>query len=172
MDQYDLEEKVFAPLVGKAILTFGQIEYSTLQAIEMLCRETIIKSAAKLQFKARTELLIEILSGRPKAQATDRLVQLLKRSLKCAEKRNLIAHNPLQINVSYQNDAYNHTPQINRYLDKEKKVTLEELHQLCADMEAISDELADAIHGVLVHMYQKPTVGIKGYSQARAKMGG
>jgi hypothetical protein len=80
---YDEQEREFAPLVGKAILNFGLIEFSILEAAGLLPNEVILETAAKLQFKPRIELLIEILSGkRNKGDALARLIRLLKEALK------------------------------------------------------------------------------------------
>jgi len=153
---YDEQEREFAPLVGKAILNFGQIEFATLQAAEILPNETILETASNLQFKARTELLIEILSGRrKKGEAIARLIRLLKRALDLAKTRNIIAHNPLLIEVSYDKGTCNHVPKICRYLNREKKVTKQDLIVFCRDTEALAEELDDAIHGVLVETYEK-----------------
>jgi hypothetical protein len=153
---YDEQEREFAPLVGKAILSFGLIEFSTLQAAEILPNDSILETAARLQFKARTELLIEILNGRGnKGEAVARLIRLLKQALEFANMRNIIAHNPLLIEVSYDKGTFNHVPKICKYLNREKKVTKQDLINFCCKVEALAEELDDAIHGVLIERYEK-----------------
>lgn len=120
---YAKQEQEFAPLVGKAILNFGLIEFSTLHAAEILPHESIVRSAAKLQFKARVELLIEILNGRRrKGEAVLKLIKILKQTLSLAEIRNIIAHNSFLIEISYHKGVCNHTQKICSYLNREKKL--------------------------------------------------
>lgn len=137
-------------------MNFGLIEFATLHAAEILPHETILQSATKLQFKSRTELLIEILNGRrKKGEAVTRLIRLLKQAINLAETRNIIAHNPLLIEVSYDKGTCNQTPKICKYLNREKKVTKQELIDFCSRAESLAEELEDAIHGVLVETYEK-----------------
>jgi hypothetical protein len=148
---YDEQEREFAPLVGKAILNFGLIEFSTLEVAELLLNETTVRKAEKLMFKARIALLIEMLIRRhEKGEAVIRLIRLLNEAIALADTRNMIAHNPLLIDISWDKEKYIHNPIICKYLDREKKVTRQCLIKFCQDVEALAEELSDAIHSVLV----------------------
>lgn len=73
----DLEKK-FAPIIGQAILSFGNIEYFTFQALEYLPNDHIFNSAAVLSFTQRVDLIIEILKGRKSTTKINlRLITLL-----------------------------------------------------------------------------------------------
>lgn len=153
---FEAEERKFAPLVGRAILDFGRIEFCSLQAAEILPHETILKTAANLPLTARLDLLIEIFQGRrKKGEAVNRFIALLQICKKLTKTRNIIAHNPLLVEMSFPKGGCHQIPKICKYLDREKKVTQEQLIKFCEDTASLADELEDSIHSVLIETFEK-----------------
>jgi hypothetical protein len=147
---YDQQEREFAPLIGKGIMNFGLVEFGILQATEFLAGEAACEKAAKLPFARRVKFLIQILNDRNrKGAAVARLIDLLNQALALAHKRNMIAHNPLTIEILWENEKYNYAPVVCKYLDRDNKVTKADLFTFCRDIENLAEELSDAIHGVL-----------------------
>lgn len=87
-------------LVGKAIIRFGEIEIISLKCLAYFSRDRIGVSLAKLNFASRADILIELLQGRenigPDAQG---LLEAFQRARTLAETRNLIAHNPVMLDL-------------------------------------------------------------------------
>ena len=90
-----------------------------------------------------------------KGEAVKRFNGLLEKCKDLSKMRNLIAHNPLLIEISFIKGKRTETPKICRYLDREKKITKSQLVEFCKNTSALADELEDAIHAVLVETFQK-----------------
>jgi hypothetical protein len=137
----DLEKK-FAPIIGQAILSFGNIEYFTFQALEYLPNDNIFNSAAVLSFTQRVDLIIEILKGRKStAKINHRLITLLEKAKELAKTRNIIAHNPLLIDIYTSKKGEVSSPQICSYLNKKRMVTYQTLVDFIKKVEAVAEEL-------------------------------
>ncbi len=93
----------WAVAVGRSILAFGNIEHVTVACLRNIPRDKIQRSTERLTFAPRTELLIEILEGHSEEEFS-KLSQGLKRAKELAQTRNLIAHNPLVLEV-FENDS-------------------------------------------------------------------
>lgn len=139
----DLEKK-FAPIIGQAILSFGNIEYFTFQALEYLPNDNIFNSAAILPFTQRVDLIIEILKGRNPAKINSKLIKLLEKSKELAKTRNIIAHNPLIIEIYTSKKGEVSSPKICSYLNKKRMVTYQDLVDFIDSAEAVALQLNDA----------------------------
>lgn len=138
-DIYQKHEDEFAPLIGKTIIAFANIEYFTYVALEELPNDLIFKTACKMELCQRLDLLIEIVKGRKVSEEATIFVISLNRCKKLAEKRNLIAHNPLIIETI----GNKLTPRIKHSLNKNKTITLEELRSLCEEVNILGGQLYD-----------------------------
>lgn len=131
-------------LVGKAILRFGDIELISLRCLALIPTDKIAESAARLEFSRRAEVLIEILEGRP--ALTEPLVALLagfKRAKVLARTRNLIAHNPvmLDIYVNPQTDDIYTEHTIASARSNGQTLSLEQLKEFAVEIEDLSSSL-------------------------------
>lgn len=131
-------------LVGKAILRFGDIELISLRCLAHIPTDKIAESAARLDFSRRVDILIEILEGRP--ALTPPLAALLggfKRAKVLARTRNLIAHNPVMLDIyvnPHTEDIYTeHT--IASARSTGQTLNLEQLKEFAAEVEDISSTL-------------------------------
>lgn len=138
-DIYQKHEDEFAPLIGKTIIGFANIEYFTYVALEILPNDSIFKTACNMELCQRLDLLIEIVKGKKVSEKATTLVTSLSRCKKLAEKRNLIAHNPLIIETI----GNKLTPRIKHSLKKNKTITLEELRALCEEVNILGSQLYD-----------------------------
>jgi len=87
-------------VVGKAIVSFGELELITQQCLVHLPTDKISETASKLSFTRRTDLIVEILESWPApGDEVSRFIEMLKRARKLAETRNHIAHNPVMMNL-------------------------------------------------------------------------
>ncbi|TAJ16272.1 MAG: hypothetical protein EPO47_07700 [Rugosibacter sp.] len=131
-------------LVGKAILRFGDIELISLLCLAHIPTDKIAESAARLEFSRRADILIEILEGRP--ALTEPMAALLagfKRAKVLARTRNLIAHNPVMLDIyvsPHTEDIYTeHT--IASARSSGQTLTIEQLREFAAEVEDLSSSL-------------------------------
>jgi hypothetical protein len=101
---YDRETDEWRCLVGRALLSFGDIEFFTLRCLANIPADTISKTSLALRFEQRVDLLVEIIEGHHAApgSAANHLANKLKAAKALATVRNVIAHNPLQLKVYAQ----------------------------------------------------------------------
>lgn len=101
MERHQRETEEWRAVVGKAIVSFGELELITHQCLVHIPSDRISATSSKLPFARRVDLIIEILEGRTaKSDASvNGFVEMLKRARKLAETRNDIAHNPVMMNM-------------------------------------------------------------------------
>ncbi|WP_404419019.1 hypothetical protein [Marinospirillum sp.] len=95
----DLDHK-WAVAIGRIFVAFGSIESCTYKCIDAFAEETIAKFLKSMPLAKRTEVLIDLVS--PKNLETENKTEFLnnlEEIRKLLEKRNLIAHNPLVLQV-------------------------------------------------------------------------
>ncbi len=141
------ELKEWRQLVGATILSFGDIELITLKCLSRLPSDRIFESTSKLPFATRIDLIIEIIEGkRKKLKSAEVIVEKLKRAKKLVEYRNVLAHNPLVVDI-YKNKttgdiAVEHLIYAER--KKKKRIDIKRLKELSLEVEDIASELYTA----------------------------
>lgn len=99
-DSYSTDTEDWIASVGKAMVSFAEIELVTYKCLAHIPSEKIFESSSRLPFARRVDLVVEILEGRsPLPAAVSEFVALLKRAKELATTRNDIAHNPVMMNV-------------------------------------------------------------------------
>jgi hypothetical protein len=99
-DRHQREIEQWRAVVGKAIVSFGELELITHQCLVHIPSDKISDTSSRLPFARRVDLIIEILEGRmPIVEPVSKFIQMLKRTRKLAETRNDIAHYPVMMNV-------------------------------------------------------------------------
>jgi hypothetical protein len=97
---YEQERDEWRRLVGTVLLSFGEIELLTMKCLAHLPSDKIADTASRLPFGTRTDLLVEIIEDRYGASGgAPEFVKALKAAKKFAEVRNVLAHNPLQLDI-------------------------------------------------------------------------
>ena len=96
--QREIEE--WALLIGRSITAFGEIELVTYKFLALLPKDTLSNTTARLRFSQRIDLLIEIIDGRVERTSDhDAIRRSLLDAKKLAEKRNIMAHNPVLLTI-------------------------------------------------------------------------
>jgi hypothetical protein len=138
------DDSEWQALVGKAIVRFGDIELVSLHCLAHIPGETIGNSAARLEFSRRVELLIEMLEGRGALNESMRgLLDGFARAKVLARTRNLIAHNPVMLDV-YVNLGTSDVlteRSIRSARSGAQTLTLEELKEFAAEVEDLAASL-------------------------------
>jgi hypothetical protein len=99
-DAHLRETEAWRAVVGKAIVSFGELELITYKCLAHIPSDQISESSSRLGFAQRVDLIVEILEGRaPLPEFIAQFVNMLKRAKVLAKTRNDIAHNPVMLNV-------------------------------------------------------------------------
>ena len=92
-DSRELSESKWRDLVGGFILAFGEIEFITYR----LWRDHFPDQKPLEKFRPRTIQILAQLQQSP--EKNEAVIQLLTEAVSLAEKRNIVAHNPMQVQV-------------------------------------------------------------------------
>lgn len=132
-------------LVGKAILKFGDIELISIKCLALIPKDKLDDSASRLEFGRRAGQLLEILEGRN--SLCEHLITIrdgLKKAKDLAKTRNLIAHNPVMLDIFVNEDD---TEAMARHSitsarsEKGSSLDLEALEEFSAEVEQLSAKL-------------------------------
>ncbi len=89
----EISESKWRDLVGGFILAFGEIEFITYR----LWNDLFPDQKPLEKFRPRTIQILASLQESPKKN--EAVIQLLTEAVGLAEKRNIVAHNPMQVQV-------------------------------------------------------------------------
>ncbi|MEW7972759.1 MAG: hypothetical protein AB2821_04660 [Candidatus Thiodiazotropha endolucinida] len=140
----DKHAEEWEAFVGKAILRFGDIELISVKCLSVLPEDQISESASRLEFGRRTDLIIELLEARESlSDHLGILLKGLKRAKQLSQIRNLIAHNPVMLDIYTTEDESRiitrHT--ITSARTGKKSIDLEELKEFASEVEHLASEL-------------------------------
>lgn len=147
--------------MGKALLRFGDIELISIKCLAWIPKDKIGAAAAKLNFGSRVDLLLELLEAREARDAHLETIMIgMKRAKELARKRNLIAHNPVLLNL-YVND--DETEQLVQYSissarSEGQTIDLDELREFADEVSDLSSTLWMAFlnaSGTSDHLYRE-----------------
>ena len=130
--------------IGRVFIAFGSIEYITHQCLRNVPRDAIYEATKKMLLAPRIDLLVALLKPLPEGKAI-RLALLLRKAKELAEHRNLIAHNPLVLDLYASEEGETTIRESIRSLRNEDKVlTFAQLVELRAQCESLVTELYEA----------------------------
>ncbi len=135
----------WAEYIGKTMLCFGDIEFITFECLINFSRDNIFQSTSKMNLNPRIDLIINIIQSRFTQDESAELIKLLKEAKELAEKRNLIAHNPLSFEI-YEDEMgkiSEFKEVINSLKNYDKKMSFNELIQFYESTLALSKKLTD-----------------------------
>ena len=92
------EMAIWEPLVGRAMLRFGEIEVITIRCLRFLPGKHKLREVGNWKFTPRVNLILTLLAAKSDPDR-DRLAELLREAKRLVRTRNLIAHNPLEMTV-------------------------------------------------------------------------
>lgn len=144
--------------VGRFILGFGEIEWFTFHMLSELPSERVLESTMSLPFAKRVDIVIEIAKRRDLDPGLRmRLISVLEKAKKLAATRNLVAHNPLFLNLFDDRVGADLQFQLSRYGEQQAKLTFEELETRCSEVERLAEELYMVREGVDAYFEQRKT---------------
>jgi hypothetical protein len=140
-DQHATEREA---LVGKAILRFGDIELVSIKCLSLIPSDKITDTASRLDFSRRAELLVEVLEARTeKSPEMSVLLNGFKRAKELAQLRNLIAHNPVMLELYVNEDETQSFARhsISSARTGKQSLDLDGLKEFAEEVEQLSSEL-------------------------------
>jgi hypothetical protein len=95
----DLDHK-WATAIGRMFVAFGSIESCTYECIDAFAEESIAKYLKGMPLAKRVEVLVDLVNSKElEHENKSDFLSNLEKIRKLLEKRNLIAHNPLVLQV-------------------------------------------------------------------------
>ena len=88
----------WAEAIGKGFVAFGSIEHTVVVCLRTIQKDSIPKFSKSLKLRQRIELLLELLEPHVQPECLD-LAEKLRLAKTLSETRNLIAHNPLVLEI-------------------------------------------------------------------------
>ena len=128
-------------LIGKSIRQFAEIEYVSVKCLTLIPTDKISDTASNLRFSDRASILIEILESREDRDLhTASLLDGFKRAKALSTTRNLIAHNPMVMDIylDENNNTHKVEHKIAKTRGKERSIDLAELRMFAAEVEKVS----------------------------------
>ncbi|MCG8093084.1 MAG: hypothetical protein JAZ17_05550 [Candidatus Thiodiazotropha endolucinida] len=136
--------ETWEPLVGRFVLTCGDVELALLQVYWNLSLHGQYEEKIKLLGLGKKAKFIRerIPEFKLNKDLIKRVDNALSESIQLAHQRNLVAHNPLYLDV-YSDEKGNFTlvPTIRSLRDDEKHISLEDLINLNTKASKLSSEL-------------------------------
>jgi hypothetical protein len=137
---HHIEKETWALLIGRFMMVFGEIENFTLFALQRISTDSIMETASSLLLQKRIELLIEVVGGREgiSNEARENLIKILVSVKHLADKRNLIAHNPMLLVIRTESPSDEMMGQgvISSSRNENKKITLDMMKDLVEQVDA------------------------------------
>ena len=143
----------WAPLIGRMFIAFGSIEQTTHKCIRDWAGERIHKHFAKAPLSARIDLARDLAEAQNTTEAIKQaFVRSLLNAKNLAQKRNLVAHNPLCL-VLLQDELDSPFLEAIAYsTDDSKFLSYEELAGIVEHTERCAEEL---IHNFVAFRVEK-----------------
>lgn len=148
MSRLDSDIEQWRTAIGKAITCFGEIELVTYKCLAHIPRDQITETASRLRFGQRVKLIIEILEGRnPITNHVRLFVGMLRRAEQLASIRNVIAHNPVMLNMFVDKVSGDVALQhcISVAQRKERTIDLAAAEEYAAEVENLAAEMWNQI---------------------------
>lgn len=129
-------------VVGRFILGFGSIEWFTFHMLSELPTERILESTISLRFAQRVDLVIQLLRGKDlEPELVDSAITLLEKARAFSKVRNLIAHNPLFLNLFDDSVGVDLQYQVSKFGEIEARLSIGDLERHCIDVEELNEQL-------------------------------
>ncbi len=130
--------------VGRFILSFGSVEWFTFHMLAELPTERLLESTMKLGFGQRLDIVKQLFREKNlDPELSNKAIELLENARSLSKIRNLLAHNPLLLNLFDDSVGADLEYQISKYGEIEARLTIEDLEGYCRDIENLEEELGN-----------------------------
>lgn len=130
----------WAAAIGKAFVAFGSIEHLTVACLREIPNDPIQRTAKAFKLGQRIDLLLELLESHNEEPFLH-LSEKLKAVKDLSQTRNLIAHNPLLLEVYKFDDGSLFHREVIAALHSENRITLSQVEEFAVKSESLASEL-------------------------------
>lgn len=133
--------------LGEAIWAFSMVERQTYKYLRNLSSEPLDELMADQPFKVRIRLirhLVDRLEGQEEAKA--RAVRYLDEAEKLAVTRNLLAHNPWQVWINFEQSAFKSA--VKKITNEKKSIELEKVREFRDAAGELASNLEELLGGL------------------------
>lgn len=147
IDEWDRERQEWVVAIGEYMLLCGDIEACTYDLLESLLSDDLPKMVGNLNFGPRCDLIKELIPQKLSGfKGKERLLELMGMMEKVSQKRNVIAHNPLDLKIVDARIGVDTKQVIRRYFGtaksrEESEVTLHGLQSALGQQQLAYSEL-------------------------------
>jgi hypothetical protein len=142
----DMKQEEWESLVGKFILSFAAIEHNSYQIMYMLLKDSIFDDLKDLGLQKRLEISLKLVEETDVLdhEWKERFTTNLKKAKSNIVHRNLIAHNPMFVDMFHceTTDGFKIIPKIMSVKKQSKFILLDDLKKLVDDMKEITIQLS------------------------------
>ncbi len=144
----DLDHK-WAKEIGRVFISFGSIEHVTMECLKQIPKDNIFDITRHFKLGQRIDLILQLLEPYKEKQIVE-FKELLKKAKSLAAERNLLAHNPLMLNV-YGNEEgeFKLEEKITSMKNEKKHMSFNALQKLANETEALTSSIHKALNQVL-----------------------
>lgn len=131
--------------IGRAFLAFGSIEHAVLIGLREIPRDKLQRTVVRMPLASRIELLIEIIESRSETPYFV-FATALKKAKELAKIRNILAHNPLVLEVYETGDGNFLTTEVIAAMHNEKhRMSFTELSEFVREAEGLAEQLYECL---------------------------
>ena len=128
--------------VGRFILSFGSVEWFTFHMLAELPTERLLESTMRLSFGQRLDIVEQLFRDKSlEPELYKRAIELLEKARSLSKIRNLLAHNPLLLNLFDDKVGVDLEYQISKYCEIEARLTIDKLEEYCRNVEELEEQL-------------------------------
>jgi hypothetical protein len=133
----------WAAPIGRVFVAFGSIELVTLECLRNIPCDRIQRSTRGFRLSQKIDLIVELLETKSDTPFSN-LSALLLSAKELAKTRNLIAHNPLVLDVYEDTDGgFMFKETIVSLLKKSQRISFSELETFANESERLASALYD-----------------------------
>lgn len=130
--------------IGNAFVAFGSIEHTVVICVRAIPRDKFQRFTNSLKLSQRVELLLDLLEGRSEPECIE-LSKMLEQVTVLAKTRNLIAHNPLVLQLYEEpNGEYRLTEAISAIHKPGHQISLAAVQAFAAESQELATQLIGA----------------------------
>lgn len=138
----DLDHR-WALLIGRVFIAFGSIEHLTHECLKEWLKDPIYNHLKNINLSRRIDLVIDLVQTQNfDKNNTEYFVSLCRLAKIIAEKRNILAHNPLVLTLFYGNPDFHEI--IQSTIKEDIYITFEELEHITIESEDLANLLIEA----------------------------
>ncbi len=143
-DEWNTGREKWAPLIGRLVLAFGEVEYCFMVCLGPLASHEYWPELKHSEFNKKAATSVQVLHNYDRYPESKRAMFLINEAVKRAKVRNLVAHNPL--NIVPNNDLSDFHLAIGSLRNHEIHISEQELRTAMEEIEQIAAELHNIVN--------------------------